>query len=76
MTLITKQLKKVQRLLNNLAGFYTKHFNFIIYAWGIQYTKIKRSNLENKSGTLGLLITTQFEVLTSLDSELHLVLTG
>jgi hypothetical protein len=30
--------------------------------------------LENKSSTLGLLVTTKFEVLATLESELHLVL--
>jgi hypothetical protein len=34
----------------------------------------KIKHLENKSSTLGLLVTTQFEVLASLDTELHLVL--
>jgi len=43
-----------------------------------EITRVKTNmiRLENESSTLGLLVTTQFEVLTSLDSELHLVLTG
>lgn len=38
--------------------------------------EINTIRLENESSTLGLLVTAQFKVLTSLDSELHLILAG
>lgn len=54
-------------------------FTVVRTALAMQETQSRRkesTKLEDKSSTLGLLVTTQFEVLATLDRELHLVLAG
>jgi hypothetical protein len=42
----------------------------------VQFTSRAERHLEHKSSTLGLLVTTKFKVLATLESKLHLVLAG
>jgi hypothetical protein len=68
--------KKESRGEKSRFDFQKKHF-ITFFQHDARYIGLCIVNcLENKSSTLGLLVTTQFKVLTTLDGELHLVLTG